>query len=206
MERSTVLGVDGSERVALGVVAAAMALFGGYGLATGAPSTVAYLGTVAGLGIVVVRLQRTAVARGGGLPVPLTFGLAALAAAHLAGGLVRVGDDVLYNASLRWPVLRYDHVVHASGVCLGTLVLWTLVVAPAVTPDARRAAILVSALGGLGLGALNETVEFLTTVVHGGAHVGGYTNTGWDLVCNVVGATAAVYVLGRRAPAAPVTR
>jgi hypothetical protein len=31
----------------------------------------------------------------------------------------------------------------------------------------------------------------VTTVVHAGAHVGGYTNTGWDLVSNLVGAVAA---------------
>jgi hypothetical protein len=55
----------------------------------------------------------------------------------------------------------------------------------------------------LGLGALNEMVEFLATLAHHGAHAGGYWNTGWDLVCNFIGAGAAGLVIARsRASAA----
>lgn len=53
------------------------------------------------------------------------------------------------------------------------------------------------ALAGLGIGAINETVEFLTTTAHQGAHVGGYTNTGWDLVANTIGIAIATMVLAR---------
>jgi len=181
-----------AERGALGVVVVALVGFGVYGRLTGAPSTVAYLGTVAAVGAVVGRCRRAP------LPVPLAVALAGLALAHLAGGLVGVGHDVLYNASLGGPAFRYDHPVHAAGVFLGALAIWVLLVAPAVGSAQRRTGIAMSVLGGLGLGALNETIEFLTTVAHAGAHVGGYANTGWDLVCNVIGAVAAGVVLDLR--------
>jgi len=188
-------GFTGSERAGLAIVVAALVGFGAYGVMTGAPSTVAYLGTVLAVGAALLCLRRRP------LPGPLPLALAALSVAHLAGGLVRVGGNVLYNASPGPQVLRYDHFVHASGVFLGTVVLWMLL-APEVEPGRRRGLIVLSVLAGLGLGALNETVEFLTTIVHQGSHVGGYTNTGWDLVSNVVGGVAAG-VLVTRGPTRP---
>jgi hypothetical protein len=40
-------------------------------------------------------------------------------------------------------------------------------------------------------------VEFLSTLAHSGSHVGGYANTGWDLVCNTGGGLAAGAFLRR---------
>ena len=56
-------------------------------------------------------------------------------------------------------------------------------------------------IAGLGLGAINETIEFATTMVHDSTHVGGYQNTGWDLVSNLVGASAAAAIIRRRSQA-----
>jgi hypothetical protein len=42
---------------------------------------------------------------------------------------------------------------------------------------------------GLGFGALNEVVEFFVTLMVPESNVGGYVNTGWDLVANLIGAT-----------------
>ena len=48
---------------------------------------------------------------------------------------------------------------------------------------------------GMGLGALNEVVEFVAVLTMPETNVGGYTNTGWDLVSNLAGATAmGVYI------------
>ncbi|HVM02557.1 MAG TPA: hypothetical protein VM263_07785 [Acidimicrobiales bacterium] len=181
-----------AERRALALAASATVGFGAYGAATGAPSTAAYLVAVSALAATLLSLRRRP------LPSPLAYGLAALAAAHLAGGLVGVGDGVLYNASYRTAVLQYDHLVHSSAVFVGTLTVWTVL-------SGRRgggATVAVWVLAGLGLGALNEMVEFLATLAHGGSAVGGYRNTGWDLVSNVVGAGAAGAVLARRGRAA----
>ena len=63
---------------------------------------------------------------------------------------------------------------------------------------ARRGEPVLLAVGAaLGLGALNEMVEFIATLAHHGAHAGGYWNTGWDLIANFTGATAAGLVLAR---------
>jgi hypothetical protein len=43
----------------------------------------------------------------------------------------------------------------------------------------------------LGFGALNEVVEFAATLLVPETNVGGYVNTGWDMVSNLVGATTA---------------
>jgi hypothetical protein len=41
----------------------------------------------------------------------------------------------------------------------------------------------------MGLGALNEVVEFIAVLTLPETNVGGYINTGWDLVYNAIGAT-----------------
>ncbi len=40
--------------------------------------------------------------------------------------------------------------------------------------------------------AVNEVVEFIATITLPGTNVGGYENTGWDLVANLVGCLIAV--------------
>lgn len=184
-ERSLRPGLDKAEVVALGLTVVAIVGFGVYGFATRAPSTASYLFTVSAVAALIVRFRKARISR------PLTIGLALLAIVHLAGGLIRVGDDVLYNASVGTDAFEYDHFVHASGVFLGILLLWTFFMPSVVDPAHRRGLIAACVLAGLGLGALNETIEFLTTLAHDGAHVGGYRNTGWDLVSNLVGGMAA---------------
>jgi hypothetical protein len=56
----------------------------------------------------------------------------------------------------------------------------------------------------MGVGALNEVVEFLATRLLPETNVGGFENTGWDLVFNTHGASAAavlIYRAGRGAGA-----
>jgi hypothetical protein len=174
------------ERAALGVAAVAVIGFGTYGFRHHAPSTVGYLFSVLALGTGVGLIRREP------LPGWLALAMSALAAGHLAGGLVTVGGDVLYNAHPRWHMFQYDHVFHASASGIATIVLWTFL---AKELNSVPGAIAVSALGGLGVGAFNELIEFLATLAHHGSHVGGYMNTGWDLVSNTTGATVASIVL-----------
>ena len=180
-----------AERAALALTATATVAFGADGAATGASSTTSYVFVVSALTAGVVALRRHP------LPAVLALALAAMAVAHLAGGLVQVGDGVLYNASYRTEVLQYDHLVHSTAVFVGTLTVWTLF-AGRMTVSGGTATVLVWMLAGLGLGALNELVEFLATLASGGDAVGGYENTGWDLVSNLLGASAAGIVLVRR--------
>jgi hypothetical protein len=47
----------------------------------------------------------------------------------------------------------------------------------------------------MGFGAANEVVEFLATLALPETNVGGYENTGWDLVANVVGCVIAALLI-----------
>ena len=115
-------------------------------------------------------------------------GLALWGGLHLAGGMVPIGDDqVLYNLWLL-PFVRFDHVVHAVGFGFSGLAF----------SDALGPRPSLALVGGLGFGALNEMVEFLITRIVPDTNIGGFENTGWDLVANTVGAViAAVWVATR---------
>lgn len=53
----------------------------------------------------------------------------------------------------------------------------------------------LAAAAGMGFGALNEVIEFFMTLLVPETNVGGYINTGWDLVANLVGALIAVSLI-----------
>jgi len=118
--------------------------------------------------------------------------LLVLGCLHLAGGLLPSSGGVLYDYWLVDGVLRYDQAVHAFGSIAATWASWQLAGAYldlGRTPPRVQA--LIACLGGLGKGAVNEILEFLS----GGTHVGGYANTGWDLVFDLAGCLAmAVYL------------
>ena len=125
---------------------------------------------------------------------PLLWAFSAWAFLHLAGGLLpepRGGaDSLLYNW---WPVpgfLRFDHLVHAYGFGICTWLCWHLARQSFHRPDGSpllpTAGVLVLCVA-FGLGALNETVEFITTRLRPGTNIGDFENTGWDLVANLAG-------------------
>jgi hypothetical protein len=187
-----------AERGAVQVAAVAVAGFCVYGFAAGSPSTVGYVSSVLVIGAAIVWLRRAA------LPGLLAAGLAIAAIAALAGGLINVGQNVLYNASigpysktLGTHFLQYDHLAHGYVSFVVAFACWVMLAAPHAGADHRRELVILAVGAALGVGALNEMVEFLATLAHHGAHAGGYGNTGWDLVCNFIGAGAAGLVIAR---------
>jgi putative membrane protein len=187
-----------AERAATGTAVVGIAGFAGYGFATHSPSTVGYVSSVLIIAAAVVGLRRVV------LPPLLAAGLAIAAIVTLAGGLIRVGHDVLYNAStgpfnpaLGTHYLQYDHFAHAYVSFVIVFACWIMLAAPHADGGRRGELVLLAVGAALGLGALNEMVEFIATLAHHGAHAGGYWNTGWDLVANCTGAAAASLVLAR---------
>lgn len=141
------------------------------------------------------------------IPTLLLMGLALWGAVHLLGGTVPVAERwldpgetnrTLYNVRISPWLPKYDQVVHTYGFFISTLCAWAGL--RATYPRATRpgfGVLLVLALTGMGLGAMNEVIEFVGTLVFPNTNVGGYRNTGWDLVCNMTGATlGAVVVYG----------
>jgi putative membrane protein len=130
-------------------------------------------------------------------PLSILWGLVVWAIMHLAGGGIRVGDGVLYGVILlplsnTLPILRYDQVVHIIGFGVATLLMYHLI-APLLRTDIKRwtALSIVIVMAGLGVGALNEIVEFIATVLVPETGVGGYQNTALDLVSDLIGAILA---------------
>ena len=116
------------------------------------------------------------------------WGLVLWGALHMAGGLVPASDDrVLYNVWLL-PFVRFDHLVHAVGFGFAGLAFRESL-RDAWSTEASGAALVF--MGGLGVGALNEMIEFLISRVVEDTNIGGFENTGWDLVANTVGAAVA---------------
>ena len=123
--------------------------------------------------------------------------------AHMAGGLVPAPEGWPINGDIRvlyslWLIpgyLKYDHVVHAYGFGVTTWIWWLYLraIEPHAQPTFGR--LFLCAAGGMGLGAANEVVEFAATLALPQTNVGGYTNTGWDLVANMVGAIGAAVLI-----------
>jgi uncharacterized membrane protein YjdF len=125
-------------------------------------------------------------------------------ALHMAGGLVQVSDGigVLYNLWIIPERLKYDQLVHAYGFGVATWVVWQGICVGRAIPRPTTGMLFIAFCAGMGLGALNEVIEFIAVLTMPKTNVGGYVNTGWDLVANAAGAFVAVLairVFSRRA-------
>jgi len=175
-------------------------------------------------GVMVILIGLTvSVHRSLSLSPGLLWALSIWGALHMAGGLVTIPDHwpadgefrVLYSwwiipkagsvgSSGGW--LKYDQVIHAYGFGVATWLCWQVLCrvleAHAPSPsggDRLRPTpglMFLVAAAGMGLGALNEVIEFVATRITV-TNVGGYVNTGWDLVYNMLGATVAALILSQ---------
>jgi hypothetical protein len=161
-----------------------------------------YIGVMLVLGVVVYFLHRKL-----GFSRGVLWGLGLWGLLHMMGGLIHVpetwpinGDKrVLYSLWLIPEYFKYDMLVHAYGFGIATWACWQglRTILSKSIPAFGRLALCV--LAGMGLGALNEIIEFLTTLAVPGTNVGGYLNTGWDLIFNMLGClTAAVLIASPR--------
>lgn len=123
------------------------------------------------------------------------WSLAAWGVLHMVGGLVHVPEgwpingehDVFYSWWIIPGFLKYDMVVHAFGFGIATWATWESIGGLLIRRFPTAGVLTVCILAGMGLGAVNEIVEFFTTLLVPGTNVGGYVNTGWDLVANFTG-------------------
>ena len=106
---------------------------------------------------------------------------------------------MLYNLWLIPGILKYDQLVHAFGFGLITWISWQGIRKAFIrhgieaTPTFGLLTICVAC--GMGFGAANEIVEFIATLVLPDTNVGGYENTGWDLIANFVGCLVAAALI-----------
>ena len=183
--------------LALGSAAAWLAL-GTAGLVRGARLTIPYLVIVLGLALVVVRTD----SRVRYSKVTLA-GLALWGTLHLAGGLIELDDGrILYNTSVtRW--IHFDNAVHflgfgAAGLAGFEALRASLARAAAFTSLTGPLAWAITTTSGLAAGAVNEVVEFAASHLLGATNIGGYENTGRDLVANLLGSLLAGWWASRQ--------
>ena len=135
-----------------------------------------------------------------GFSRPVLWGLTVWGFLHMAGGHVYVRGTRLYEVVLiplmragDVTVFRYDHLVHLFGFGVATLVCWHLLQPHLDRGRHGRAVLLVLVvLMGMGLGALNEVIELIVSLIVPQSGVGGYYNTAFDLLFNMLGAMLAV--------------
>jgi len=124
---------------------------------------------------------------------------------HMLGGVL-VGDSVIYAKMLigfvgaPYYILRYDQFVHVFGFGVATLAMFVLLKPFLKFPIKNWTSIsILIIMAGFGVGALNEMIEFIATVLVPETGVGGFINTSLDLVSDFIGAVLAmIYIWIRR--------
>jgi putative membrane protein len=136
-------------------------------------------------------------------PLSMLWALSLWGLLHMAGGGVPVGDSVLYSAQViplsppdgEWTFLKYDQIVHAYGFGVTAWVLWHLMRRHYPVLEGTWTIYVYPALAAMGLGAVNEIIEFVAVLSVPETNVGGYVNTALDLVFNAMGAVIAMVVV-----------
>lgn len=166
----------------------------GLGIVTGRTNWPVYLAVVLLGGILVAGLHLRF-----GLAQATLAGLVLFAFGHIAGGMVPVGDGVLYQRWIIEPVVRYDNLQHAVGFGIVGRAAWEIL-RPRLGQAANDSVIAwwTIVLAAAALGAVNEVVEWILTLTIPGTDVGGYDNTARDLVANLVGGVVAGAWTARR--------
>lgn len=123
---------------------------------------------------------------------------------HLVGGgLTYIEGEVFYKLMIipiigePYNILKYDQVLHFYGFWVAALVAY-YVLKPSLRDnlESKGSILFIIAMVSLGLGGLNEIVEFAATVSVPDTNVGGYENTAIDLVADFLGALGAVIYIG----------
>ena len=138
-------------------------------------------------------------------PTLMLWALSIWGLAHMAGGGLPVGEAVLYNLELfpiieteRLFILKYDQLVHAYGFGITAWMLHHLLTRSFPPICGTVTALVYPALASMGLGAVNEMIEFSAVLAVPDTNVGGYVNTALDLCFNALGAVLAMVLIELR--------
>lgn len=135
-------------------------------------------------------------------PRGTVWALSTWALLHMAGGGIKVGEGVLYGLQLlpiyngggEMIILKYDQAVHALGFGICAYIVFHFLKRYCAEPY-RFGVYAIAALGGVGIGVLNEIAEFIAVILFPNNGVGGYVNTSLDLVFNTIGAVIVMAVV-----------
>lgn len=131
-------------------------------------------------------------------PNPVLWALTLWSILHMAGGGIIVNGFVLYKLMIinligePYLILKYDQVIHFIGFFAATLLCYYILRPQLKKSFSWKSIFFIVVMAGLGLGALNEIVEFTVTVLVPETNVGGYVNTALDLVFDLLGSIFAM--------------
>ena len=120
---------------------------------------------------------------------------------HVLGGLATYNGTVFYSIILiplvgePYNILKYDQIVHSFCYFAITLLVYR-VITKSLRKDTKISALyILTFLAAIGIGSLNEVIEFLAVVFIPNTNVGGYFNTGIDMIANSLGSLIAILYL-----------
>lgn len=124
---------------------------------------------------------------------------------HFLGGAVYIGDTKLYDLLLinifngggEFMILKYDQFVHAYCYFAFSILIY-FILKKHMKSNKGPALVVFTILSAIGIGLLNEIIEFGMVIFADAAEaVGGYYNTALDLVFNLIGALMGpIYAFG----------
>ena len=132
-------------------------------------------------------------------PALARWGFAIWMFLHLAGGSFKIAGVRLYDYILvplvgePYNFLRYDQVIHTYCYFVITLFVYSVVLFVAKDKIRTKTAFVLIFLGGIGIGAINEIIEFSTVALFNAKGVGDYFNNSLDLIFNSLGALIAAF-------------
>lgn len=132
----------------------------------------------------------------------IVWGLSVWGLLHMAGGTIQVGEGVLYALQLipiyssgtEMIILKFDQALHAYGFGLSAIIIFHFLKRWIDNPY-RFGVYFVAVLAAMGMGVINEIIEFVVTMLFPDNGVGGYINTSLDLVFNSIGAVIAMIIV-----------
>ena len=137
-------------------------------------------------------------------PNSVLWGLTLWGAMHMSGGgiLLNAGTMRLYELILiplseEYGIFRYDQLVHIIGFGVSTLLMFSLL-KPKLKEMKGFSLWLVIVMAGLGVGAMNEIIEFSVTIFVKNTGVGDFTNTSLDLIADLLGGILAAIWIKRK--------
>ncbi len=134
------------------------------------------------------------------LPYWLLWLLSLWGLIHMLGGGYRIDDHVLYAHIIipifsdggEFTILKFDQIVHAFGFGV-TAVLVRYLFLRDVPKIIRPFWVgVIAVCVAMGMGTVNEIVEFIAVLASPNTGVGGYYNTSLDMVFNALGAIIGV--------------
>jgi uncharacterized membrane protein YjdF len=122
---------------------------------------------------------------------------------HMIGGGIRIAGNTIYSMRLidivdkggQFYILKMDQVIHFYGFFVAAILVYQLLkTTGSIAPKSAKLMIFLSWIGSMGLGALNEVIEFIAFIALAETGVGDLYNTGLDLIFNMAGALVGAFL------------